>query len=136
MKTPSSNTVITVAQSLGWALIALIEGAILYLWVVVEGLVEPEIISGSWGLFLYGIANAIGCFFIVLYWPKSIWYVPLLVNAFLIAYTFWESHFWSTSLWIPICGGWSLCIVFSIAGALLGAKTTILHHQHERIKRS
>lgn len=133
MKTPISNSVITEVQSLVWALIALVEGLILYLWVVVEGLVEPEIISGSVGLLLYGIANAICCFFIVLFCPKSIWFVPLLVNAFLIAYTFWEPHFWSSSLWIYVCSGWALCIVSSTTGALLGNKNSILHHHLERI---
>ncbi|HAH25281.1 MAG TPA: hypothetical protein DCL77_16255 [Prolixibacteraceae bacterium] len=133
MKTPTNNSVITGVQSLGWAFIALIEGVILYGWVVVEGLVEPEVISGSTGLFLYGIVNAICCFFIVFYCPRSVWFVPFIINTFLIALTFWEPHFWNTSLWVPVCSGWALCIVSSIAGALAGDKTTISPHRLERI---
>ena len=74
---------------------------------------------------IYGVANAICCFFIVKQNPKSIWYVPLIINAILIFSAIVESNFWRTSMWIFVCSGWILCIIASIVGARIGERTTI-----------
>ena len=67
---------------------------------------------------IYDIIIVIACFFICKYYPKSIWYVPILCNTFGIISAFVEPNFWITSLWIYICGGW----VFSLISAIIGTK--------------
>jgi hypothetical protein len=65
---------------------------------------------------------AVGCFYIVKWNPKSIWYVPLICNAAGIIAAVVETTFWHTSLWMLICGGWVLSIITSISGARVGRR--------------
>jgi hypothetical protein len=82
---------------------------------------------------LFGLLSASACFFIIKQNPKSIWYVPLIINAFLIFSAIVEENFWrpppdnlpGIPMWIPICGGWVLSIVVSIIGARMGERNTI-----------
>jgi hypothetical protein len=82
---------------------------------------------------LFGLLSATACFFIIKQNPKSIWYVPLIINAFLILSAIVEENFWrpppdnlpGIPMWIPICGGWVLSIVVSIIGARMGKRKAI-----------
>lgn len=82
---------------------------------------------------LFGLLSATACFFIIKQNPKSIWYVPLIINAILIFSAIVEENFWrpppdnlpGIPMWIPICGGWVLSIVASITGAWMGKRKTI-----------
>lgn len=122
MKTQGYYLLITIAQSFVSTFIASVAGVVVYLSVIMDGLVEPEIINGQFGLFILGVLNALSCFFIVRHNSVSIWFVPLLINIFVIAIAFWEPDFWSSTLWIPACGGWILCIVASLLGLRKGNK--------------
>jgi uncharacterized membrane protein HdeD (DUF308 family) len=82
---------------------------------------------------LFGLLSAIACFFIIKQNPKSIWYVPLIINAFLIFSAIVEENFWrpppdnlpGIPMWIPICGGWVLSIIASLIGAWMGRRKVI-----------
>jgi hypothetical protein len=79
---------------------------------------------------LFGLLSATACFFIIKQNPKSIWYVPLIINAFLIFSAVVEENFWrpppdnlpGIPMWIPICSGWLLSIIASIIGAWMGKR--------------
>ncbi|HAH25282.1 MAG TPA: hypothetical protein DCL77_16260 [Prolixibacteraceae bacterium] len=131
MKTHRSNSSTGAVQSFGLALIASIAIAVVYQSIIVNSLVDNEVITGSLGLFIYGVLNAICCFLIVRQNPFSIWFVPLIMNAFIIALTFMEPDYLRISFWLPVCGGSLLCIIASIAGAWLG-NTTTTSHSHLR----
>jgi hypothetical protein len=82
---------------------------------------------------LSGLLSATACFFIIKQNPKSIWYVPLIINALLIFSAIVETNFWKNPpdnlpgipMWIPICSGWVLSIVVSIIGARMGRRKAI-----------
>jgi len=82
---------------------------------------------------LFGLLSATACFFIIKQNPKSIWYVPLIINAFLIFSAIVEENFWrpppdnlpGIPMWIPICGGWVLSIIASLIGAWMGRRKVI-----------
>lgn len=124
MKTHGNNSSTEVLHSLGFTLIVSVTGAVVYQSVVVNALVDSGVVSDSLGLFIYGVINAICCFFLVRRNPFSIWFVPLIINAFVIALTFMEPEYMRISFWLPVCGGSLLCIIASIVGAWLGNTTT------------
>jgi len=72
---------------------------------------------------ILGGVNAICCFFIVRQNPKSIWYVPLLINLIYIISSFIENK--SASDWISVCSIFVLSILASIIGTLFGKRTAI-----------
>jgi asparagine N-glycosylation enzyme membrane subunit Stt3 len=100
---------------------------------VVGELVQSFDGGGITAYALFGLLSATACFFIVKQNPKSIWYVPLIINAFLIFSAIVEENFWrpppdnlpGIPMWIPICGGWVLTIVVSIIGARIGRRKAI-----------
>jgi len=114
-----------------WALALLtLFGATIVLFGIAEGLgpyikineATGEAISYS----LNGIIIAVCCYFIVKRNPKSIWYILLICNAFVILPAIVEPNFWiSTSMWIPMCGGLVLSIITSIIGARKGRKVAV-----------
>jgi hypothetical protein len=75
-------------------------------------------------LIIYYLVLTVSCFFIVKKNPTSIWYVPLICNAFVIIAVF-DSSFWRSSLWILLFSGFALSIIASIIGALIGKRTSI-----------
>ena len=95
-----------VAHLLGWAASALDIGS------------GYEAVGEGVAYVVYDVFIAGACFLISRRNPKSIWYAPVLCNAMGIIPAFIEPNFWTTSLWIFVCGGW----VLSIAAALFGAK--------------
>ena len=107
-----------------WALaLFTLLGATILTIVVGEGLGPyikiNENIGEAIAYVLNGMIIAICCYFIVRRNPKSIWYVLLICNAFVILPAIIEPNFWtSTSMWIPMCGGFVLSIIASLIGAL------------------
>jgi hypothetical protein len=92
--------------------------------------VVPHIIHGNKGdaipYILYSIVVTVCCFFIVKENPSSIWYVPIICNVTGILIAITAPNFWiSTSMWVPICGGFLLSMIASISGTLKGRKSII-----------
>jgi hypothetical protein len=79
-----------------------------------------EDIAGAIPYIILDVLIAVGCFYIIKWNPKSIWYVPLICNVLGIISAIVEPTFWRTSLWIFICGGWVLSIFTSFLGARVG----------------
>ena len=79
--------------------------------------------AGAIPYIIFDVLIAIGCYFIVKWNPKSIWYVPLICNVLGIISAIVEPTFWKTSLWMFICSGWVLSIIASIIGARVGKKS-------------
>ena len=119
-------------QSLGWTMITVLAEVIVYVSVIVKGLVEPEVMSGSLGFFIFSVVNATCCFFIVKHKPISIWFVPLIINAFLLVMAFFNTAFWIDPWWVPVVFGWFLCLISSFLGALV-KRTSMAPVQLERI---
>ena len=107
-----------------WAL-ALIAMFVIFivLMVIGESLKTDTIIGEVLTFIMLGIVNAICCFFIVRQNPKSIWYVPLMINVIYIISAFVESM--KTSDWIAICGILALSLIASIIGARMGRRKTV-----------
>jgi len=129
MKTDEKKSFL--ARTPSWALALLtLFGATIVLFSIAGGLgpyikikaATGEAISYS----LNGIIIAVCCYFIVKINPKSIWYVLLICNAFVILPAIVEPNFWITkSMWIPMCGGLVLSIIVSIIGAQVGKRKII-----------
>jgi hypothetical protein len=83
-----------------------------------------EDIAGAIPYIIFDVLIAGGCFYIVKWKPKSIWYVPLICNAVGIIAAIIEPNFWITSLWLLICSGWVLSVIASVIGARIGRRLT------------
>jgi len=83
-----------------------------------------EDIAGAIPYIIFDVLIAVGCFYIVKWNPRSIWYIPLICNAVGIIAAIIEPTFWKTSLWMLICGGWVLSLVASITGARMEKRAT------------
>ncbi|HAH25284.1 MAG TPA: hypothetical protein DCL77_16270 [Prolixibacteraceae bacterium] len=116
-------------KSLVLALLTVVAEVVVYISVIVEGLIEPEKMSGSFGFFIFSIVNAICCFFIVKYKPISILFVPLIINAFLLVMAFFNTAFWMDPWWAPVVGGWIMCLLASIIGVLIRKRASISNLQ-------
>ncbi len=99
---------------------------------VVDELVHSFDVGGITAYALFGLLSATACFFIIKQNPKSIWYVPLIINSLLIFSTFVEPNFWRNPpdyngipMGIPVCCGWVLSIITSIIGARKGRKVAM-----------
>jgi hypothetical protein len=82
-----------------------------------------EDIAGAIPYIIFDVLIAVGCFYIVKWNPKSIWYVPLICNVIGIIAAIIEPSFWRTSLWMLISSGWVLSLIASIIGARVGRKS-------------
>ena len=115
------NNIPSWAQSILWVIIS-----ILILFGIGEGVGNifkiNENIAGAIPYILFDILIAVGCFYIIKWNPKSIWYVLLICNAVGILAAIIEPTFWRTSLWMLYCGGWVLSIIASYLGAKIGKK--------------
>jgi hypothetical protein len=107
-----------------WAL-ALIAMVIIFLVLMVIGeSIKTETIAAEVLIYIiWGIVNAVCCFFIVRQNSKSVWYVPLIINVIFIIPAFVESM--KTSDWIAICGILALSLIASIIGARMGRRKAI-----------
>lgn len=133
MKRQRNNLSKAAFKSLVLALLTVVAEVVVYVSVIVEGLVDPEKMSGSFGFFIYSIVNAICCFFIVKYKPISILFVPLIINAFLLIMAFFNTAFWMDPWWAPVAGGWVMCLLASIIGVLVRKRTSKSYIQLERV---
>lgn len=86
--------------------------------------VKEEVSEGI-GYIIYAVVIAAACFFICKNNPSSVWYVPVLCNIGGIFSAFVEPTFWTTSMWIFICGGWVLSLIGAIIGAIVGRNSII-----------
>ena len=115
------NNIPSWVQSILWVIIST-----LILFGIGEGVGNifkiNENISGAIPYILFDILIAVGCFYIIKWNPKSIWYVLLICNAVGILAAIIEPTFWRTSLWMLYCGGWVLSIIASYLGARAGKK--------------
>jgi hypothetical protein len=106
------------------------------IWVIASGMVLfglgegvgnilkiNENIADAIPYIILDVMIAVGCYFIVKWNPKSIWYVVLICNVLGIISAIVEPTFWKTSLWMFICGGWVLSVIASIIGARIGKKS-------------
>ena len=82
-----------------------------------------EDVAGVIPYIILDVLIAVGCFYIVKWNPKSIWYVPLICNVLGIISAIVEPTFWKTSLWMFICSGWVLSIIASIIGVRVGKQS-------------
>ncbi|HUX96897.1 MAG TPA: hypothetical protein VMV47_14275 [Bacteroidales bacterium] len=129
METDRKKSFIAGIPSWALALFTLF-GATIVTIVIGEGLGPyikiNENIGQAIAYILNGIIIAVCCYFIVKKNPKSIWYVLLICNAFVILPAIIEPNFWiSTSMWIPMCGGLILSIIASMIGARTGRNAII-----------
>jgi len=107
------------------ALYALLGGFVV-LFAIPEDWVNVEAETSMALLFLtWGAVNAICCFFIVRQNPKSIWYVPLIIDVFITYAAITETDSWGSIILISLCGAWLLSIIASIIGALMGRRKAI-----------
>jgi CDP-diglyceride synthetase len=106
-----------------WGLASLtMVGVFFVLMAIGEELVDNET-EKTLAYIILGAVNAICCFFIVRQNPKSIWYVPLIINVFYIIFAFIENN--STSDWILVFGILAISIIASIIGARFGKRNAI-----------
>lgn len=94
------------------------------------GAIFPKIenISESVGYILYDIIIAIGCYFICKQNPKSVWYVPIIANVFVIISAIAEPNFWITDLWMYFGSSIVLSIPASLFGAFMGGNKQSLQN--------
>ncbi len=92
------------------------------LLIVLGGIAESMNLLGDAGEIiahvLFGLLLGTACFFICRRSPQSVWYVPIICNAFGIIAAFVESNFWTTPMWIFYVG----IFLLSVIGAVLGAR--------------
>lgn len=98
---------------------------------IVDELVHSFDPGGITAYALFGILSMTACYFIIKQHPKSVWYVPLIINALFILSAFVEPNFWKRPpdgkgipMWVPIISGWILTIFASIIGVWQGNKKT------------
>ena len=105
-------------------------GGIVVFFVIPEGWVNVETeLNIALVFLLWGVVNTISCFFIVRQNPKSIWYVPLIINAFLTYAFSAEADSWNSIIAISLCCAWLLSIIASIIGLQMGRRKTISGNQ-------
>jgi hypothetical protein len=129
MEMNSDDPLLATLTSGGLALLAMI--GVTIVGFVVDDLVHSLDKSGIFVYVLFGVMAAAACFVIVRKNPESVWYVPPIVNLYLIFSAIVEDNFWKSPagspgipMWIPICSGWVLCLVVSIIAAVEGVKRT------------
>ena len=73
---------------------------------------------------LWAVLTATACFFICRHNPGGIWYVPICCNIIGIISAVVEPNFWTTPMWMFVCGGWILSVLGAIKGARRGVPVT------------
>jgi hypothetical protein len=130
MKTNMRKSFLAAIRSMGLALITLVVST----WFIIGGFYEmlgekikyehPNIwLSQNWDiiiLILYILIIAVACFYLVRKNPMSIWFVPLICNAYGIAIAIVDTTFWKEPFGIILCFGLVLSIIASIKGAQMG----------------
>ncbi len=142
MKTNKRKSILAAIRSMGLALIILVVSTWFIIGVFYEMLGEkikyehPNIwLSQYWDilvLVLYILIIAVACFYLVRKNPMSIWFVPLICNAYGIVgivYAIVENTFWKESDGIILCFGLVLSITTSIIGARIGKRNAVSDNQ-------
>ena len=100
----------------------------LVIFTLVTAIVD-EFIDGTFAMALFGLLSATACYLIIKQYPKSVWYVPLIINAIFIIAAFFEPNFWKRPpdfngipMWLPVFCAWILTIIASIIGVWQGNK--------------
>ena len=73
---------------------------------------------------IYSVTIIVACFFICRNDPKSVWYVPIISNAFSFVMFVLENSFWSSYTGLIITSGVLLSVISSIGGAWIGRRKT------------
>lgn len=130
MKNKKRKPLLGIIRSMGLALIILIVATWIIIGVFYEMLGEyikfkhPDILlSKYWDiivLLLYILIIAVACFYLVRKNPMSIWFVPLICNAYGIVNAIVDIAFWKESHGIILCLGLVISITASIIGARIG----------------
>ena len=130
MGTKSEDSFLAGSPSWALAVVSLIGATIVQF--VVDELVHSFDEVGISAIFLFELLAAAACFFIIRQNPKSVWYVPLIINSLLILSAIVEPNFWipppnpfRITVWIPACSGWVLCLVVSTIAAVKGKQTPV-----------
>lgn len=71
---------------------------------------------------LHFLVIVLGCFFITMSNPRSVWYVPFICNATSIIAAVVEPNFWRTSIWIPNIIGWVATIIVAVIAWNIGKR--------------
>lgn len=135
MKTNKRKSFLAAVRSMGLAFIILV----VLTWFIIGGFFEmlgekikndhPNIwLSHYWDiivLILYILIIAIACFYIVRKNPRSIWFVPLICNAYGIVSAIVDHAFWIESYGIILLFGLVLSIIASIIGAQSGKRNVV-----------
>jgi hypothetical protein len=119
------NNFLSKIPSWGLALLAAFSTVVLLmiLGIIVGPIIKPYgYIAEAIPYVSYAIIISIACFYICKHNPKSVLYVPILGNPFGIISAIIEPNFWTTAMWIFVCGGWVLSIIGAISGAMIGKK--------------
>jgi uncharacterized membrane protein YwaF len=116
MKTNDKKTFLPIILSAGLALLTMVAATF-----VCAILVEKRV-GQYMPYIIYDLLIAIGCFFIIKQNPRSIWYVPLICNAFGI-FTVLLPDSLNSHERILIYSGWVLSLIVSRIGAQLGKRT-------------
>jgi len=121
MKTKDQNKLLGL-PSWGLSLIIAFSSLILVIFLasILGSILKNEEFAEMIAYIIFDIIIAIASFIICRNNPKSIWYVPIIINAVGIISAIVEPTFWKTSLWMLMCGGWVLSLIGSITGAMLG----------------
>ena len=69
---------------------------------------------------LHILVTVLGCFYIIMINPRSIWYVPFICNATSLIAAFVEPNFWRTPMWIPNIIGWAVTIIVTFIAWKIG----------------
>lgn len=114
----------------GALFIAVFATCTLILLSVVFGIIVPAEthVSQFIAYITYDLIIALGCYFLCLKNPYSVWFVPVVCNAAGIVSAILEPDFWVSSMWILTVLGWMISLISSLWGHDIGIKI-----QRERI---
>ena len=121
-----------IASTPSWVLVITSLAIFTPVTAIVDELVHSFDPGGITALALFGALSATACYLIIKQYPKSVWYVPLIINAIFIFSAFVEPNFWKQPpntkgipMWMPVFCGWILTIIASIIGVWQGNKTAV-----------
>lgn len=108
----------------GAVFVAIISTCFLILASAIFGLLIPvgEKASAIIAYLTYDLSVAVGCYYLCMKNPGSIWFVPLICNVTGIVTAFSEPNFWHNILWILILFGWMVSLIASIWGHDVGSR--------------
>jgi hypothetical protein len=120
MKTNKKKSILAELPAWASALIAMV--IIFFVAMLIPEQVTESTTGEIIAYFVWGLLNAVCCFFIVKQNPKSFWYVPLIINSYFILPVILEHN--ELKDWLFYCGTYALSIIVSVVGAGIGKRTT------------